>query len=120
MPVQAGIQGRRGSDSLLSIERQQVTLRHMILGFRHRGLRRLHERGNRRRLPPAYVRRIADILTLLNDATRPEELNLPGYGLHRLSGNLAGFWSVTVSRNWRIVFRFEGSNATDVNLVDYH
>ena len=92
----------------------------MILGFRHSGLRHLHERGNRRRLPPAYVQRIGDMLTRLETAGKPEDMNRPGYRLHRLSGNLAGFWSVTVSRNWRIVFRFEGGNATDVNLVDYH
>ncbi len=71
-------------------------------------------------MPPAYVQRIEDMLTRLETAGRPKDMDRPGYGLHRLSGNLAGFWSVTVSRNWRIVFRLEGGNATDVNLVDYH
>ncbi len=92
----------------------------MILGFRHRGLRRLYERGDRRRLPVDYVARIEEILTLLDTVTRPGEMAQPGYRLHPLSGDLAGFWSVTVSGNWRITFRFDGDNATDVDLVDYH
>ena len=99
---------------------QRVTLGHMIRGFRHSGLRRLHERGNRRWLPPAYAHRIEEILGWLDTVAGPEEMDRPGYGLHRLRGNRAGFWAVTVSRNWRIVFRFEGSNAMDVDLVDYH
>ena len=80
----------------------------------------MHEKEDRKQLSPAFANRIEDILTLLDNATRPEELDLPGYGLHRLRGNLAGYWAVTVSRNRRIIFRFEGSDATDVDLVDYH
>jgi len=52
--------------------------------------------------------------------TRPQQLDLPGFRLHPLKGDLAGFWSITVSANWRILFCFEGTNATDVDLVDYH
>ena len=92
----------------------------MILGFRNRDLRRLHVRGDRSRLHPAYVHRIEEILGRLDTAARPEEMERPGFGLHRLRGNLAGYWAVTVSRNVRIIFRFEGSNATDIDLVDYH
>ena len=47
-------------------------------------------------------------------------MDLPGYRLHRLSGDLSDFWSVTVSRNWRLIFRFDAGNAHDVDLVDYH
>ncbi len=47
-------------------------------------------------------------------------MNLPGYGLHPLTGDFAGFWAVRVSKNWRIVFRFEGRNVRDVDMVDYH
>ena len=92
----------------------------MILGFRHRGLRRLYERGDRRRLPVEHVERIEEILALLDRATGPGEMARPGYRLHPLSGDLAGFWSVNVSRNWRVIFRFDGDNVTDVDLVDYH
>ena len=60
------------------------------------------------------------MLARLDEATRAQELNLPGFRLHSLKGDLAGYWSITVSANWRIIFRFEGANATDVDLVDYH
>jgi len=51
---------------------------------------------------------------------RAEDMDLPGYRLHRLKGSLAGFWSVTVQANWRIIFRFEGPHVTDVDYLDYH
>jgi len=57
---------------------------------------------------------------VLDDAATPQEVNLPGYRLHPLKGDLKGFWSVTVRANWRIVFRFEGTDAFDVELIDYH
>ena len=47
-------------------------------------------------------------------------MDLPGYRLHPLKGRLAGLWSVSISGNWRIVFRFDGNDAHDVDLVDYH
>ena len=53
-------------------------------------------------------------------AKDPEDMALPGYRLHRLRGNLKGVWSITVSGNWRIVFRFDGGNAFDIDLIDYH
>jgi proteic killer suppression protein len=55
----------------------------------------------------------------LDEASRPEDLDLPGYRLHPLRGELAGYWSITVRANWRITFRFEQGDATDVDLVDY-
>ena len=92
----------------------------MILGFRHRGLKRLYERGDRSRISPQLADQAEDILGLLDMAKNPEDMNLPGYRLHRLRGNLRGYWSLTVSGNWRIVFRFEGGNAFDIDLIDYH
>ena len=92
----------------------------MIVSFRHRGLKRLYERGDRSRVPPQLVDQAEDILGLLDMAKDPEDMNLPGYRLHRLRGNLRGFWSITVSGNWRIVFRFDGGNAFDIDLIDYH
>ena len=61
-----------------------------------------------------------EILTVLDSATTPQALNLPGYRLHALRGELRGFWSVTVRANWRIIFRFEDGNAYDIELIDYH
>lgn len=63
---------------------------------------------------------VQEILTLLDAATAPQHLDLPGYRLHPLKGDLRGFWSVTVRANWRVVFRFIGMGAFDVALIDYH
>ncbi len=92
----------------------------MIMSFRHRGLKRLYERGDRSRVSPQLLDQAEDILGLLDMAKDPEDMDLPGYRLHRLRGNLRGFWSITVSGNWRIVFRFDGGNAFDIDLIDYH
>ena len=92
----------------------------MIIGFRHRGLQRLFERGERRRIPPNQIAKIEDILAQLDVAAGSQDMNKPGFRLHLLSGDLAGFWSVAVSGNWRIIFRFDATDVTDVDLVDYH
>ena len=92
----------------------------MIVGFRSRRLQRLYERGDRRRIPPDHLERIEDILALLDVATGPRDINRPGLRLHQLSGNLAGFWSLTVSGNWRIIFRFDDGDVVDVDYLDYH
>jgi proteic killer suppression protein len=60
------------------------------------------------------------MLARLDIATRPEQLDLPGFRLHPLPGDLAGDWSITMPANWRIIFRFEQGDATDVDLIDYH
>jgi proteic killer suppression protein len=92
----------------------------MIQNIRHRGLRRLYERGERRHLRPDQVDKIERILARLDEATEVSHMDLPGFRLHPLRGDLAGFWAVTVSANWRIIFRFEAGHAYDVDLVDYH
>ncbi len=91
----------------------------MIRSFRHRGLKRLYERGDRRRLPPEMVDRIEEVLTLLDVAQSVHELDLPHFRLHALSGNRTGQWAVTVRANWRIVFRFD-DEPEDVDFLDYH
>ena len=92
----------------------------MIKTFRHKGLKRLFERDNPSGVRADQVRRIKDVLAHLDLAVRPSDLDLPGYRLHPLQGELKGFWSVTISGNWRIIFRFEDGDAFDVDLVDYH
>jgi proteic killer suppression protein len=57
---------------------------------------------------------------MLDEAMNVRDMNLPGYRLHALKGDLAGFWAVSVSGNWRIIFRFENGTASDVDLIDYH
>ncbi|MGD0540185.1 MAG: type II toxin-antitoxin system mRNA interferase toxin, RelE/StbE family [Tepidisphaeraceae bacterium] len=92
----------------------------MIGSFKHRGLKRLYERGEYRGIRPDLLEAVEDILARLDAATTPQALNLPGYRLHPLKGELRGFWSVTVRANWRIIFRFEEEDAVDVELTDYH
>ena len=92
----------------------------MISGFRHKGLERLFEKGDRRRVPPNFVNKVERILARLEEASVVGNMDLPGFRLHPLKGDLAGFWAVSVSGNWRIVFRFDGGHASDVDLIDYH
>ena len=92
----------------------------MIASFRHKGLKRLFEDDDRRKLSAELVDKIRLILSSLDHAETIEDLNQPAFRLHRLSGDLKGFWSVTVRANWRIIFRFEGDKALDVDLTDYH
>jgi toxin HigB-1 len=92
----------------------------MIEGFRHRGLRQLFEDDNPKGVNPEHVRKIRQILGVLNAAQTIEALGLPTFGLHPLKGRLKGSWAVTVRANWRIIFRFEDGRAFDVDLVDYH
>ena len=92
----------------------------MIGSFKHRGLKRLYERGDRSGIRPDLLDTVERMLTVLDTATTPQALNIPGYHLHPLKGNLKGLWSVTVRANWRIIFRFEGTDAFDVELIDYH
>lgn len=92
----------------------------MIVSFRHKGLKLLYEKGDRRRVLADGADKIERILARLDEASGPSNMDLPGYRLHPLKGDLAGYWSISVSGNGRIVFRFEGANARDVDLVDYH
>lgn len=92
----------------------------MILSFRHKGLKLLYEKGERRRLPPEQADKIERMIARLDQARNASEMDLPGWRLHALKGTLEGFWSVTVTGNWRIIFRMEGGDARDVDLVDYH
>lgn len=95
----------------------------MILNIRHRGLDRLYQGGSARGLEKALVPRILRILQLLDVVTDPAEVQAaatPGQRFHALAGDYVGYYSMSVSGNWRIVFRFVGSDVTDVDLVDYH
>ncbi len=92
----------------------------MIKTFKHRGLKRLFELGDQSKVSAKYLARIEDVLARLDIADTPNFLDLPGYELHRLKGNLRGSWSVKISGNWRIVFRLIDGDVFDVDLIDYH
>jgi toxin HigB-1 len=92
-----------------------------IRSIQHRGLRRFYKSGNGRDLPSSLLEKISDILLAIDEAAHPDEVGLfPGWRLHPLKGELKGFGSVTVSGNWRIIFRFEEGDAFDLDFVDYH
>ena len=92
----------------------------MIRTFRHKGLKQLFEMGRSRAVSADLHRRLLRQLDLLNRAAQVSDMNLPGYRLHELRGDRKGTWSVTVSGNWRLTFTFEGGDAFDVDLKDYH
>ena len=92
----------------------------MIRSFRHKGLKQLFEKGQRKGLRADQLEKIENILAVLNRARGPQDMDLAGFGLHRLKGKLRQFWSVTVRANWRVIFRFEEGDAYDVDFIDYH
>lgn len=92
----------------------------MIRGFRHKGLERFFTKSDRSRINAKQAARIQRLLDRLDAATKPDDMNLPGYGFHGLKGDRAGSFAVSVSGNWRIVFRFSDGDVLDVNLEDYH
>ena len=92
----------------------------MIRTFRHRGLKRLYERGDPSRVGADLANRTALALADLDDASKLGDIDLPGYRLHPLKGDVKRLWSISISGNWRITFRFEGGDAYDVDLVGYH
>ena len=92
----------------------------MIKSIKHKGLKRFWEKGDVSKLPATQLTKIEDILELLDAATSKEDMNFPGSGFHGLKGDKKGFYAVTVTGNYRIIFRFEGEDAFDVNYTDYH
>jgi proteic killer suppression protein len=92
----------------------------MIRSFRHRGLERFFKRSDYRGIPAQFASRLERMLDRLDTAVKPADMNLPGYRFHPLKGDRKGEYAVSVSGNWRLIFRFEDGHSTDVNLEDYH
>lgn len=92
----------------------------MITSFRHKGLKLFYEKGDVSKLQSQHVTKIRLILTRLDAASFTEELNVPGYDLHQLKGELKGFWSIKVDKNYRIIFRIENKNTMEIDYIDYH
>jgi toxin HigB-1 len=92
----------------------------MISNFRHKGLAALYQEEQNRGVLQIHVKRLRQILALLDTATVLEDMNAPGLRLHSLKGEWAGFYAVNVSGNWRVIFRFEDGDAYDVDYLDYH
>ena len=92
----------------------------MIQSFKHKGLEQFFKTGRKSGIQAKHSNRLKLILGRLNAATSPDDMNLPGLFLHPLSGSRAKIWSVRVSGNWRVTFRFKGEHAEIVNYEDYH
>ena len=92
----------------------------MILTFKHRGLERFFKKGDHRGIIAKTEVRTERILDRLDTVVRAEDMNIPGFKFHQLSGDRKGTYAVTVTGNWRITFRFDGKDAIDVDLEDYH
>jgi proteic killer suppression protein len=90
----------------------------VILSIRHKGLKRLYEDDDSRGVSRDHLEKLRDILARLDAAASPADIDLPGFRLHPLKGELRGFWAVRA--NWRVIFRFAGPNAADVDYLDYH
>jgi toxin HigB-1 len=91
--------------------------------FRHKGLKLLHEDGNAKGVPAAMAEKLRKLLFALETAEALDQLDrFPGWKLHPLRGDLKGFWSLTVTGNWRLIFRYDeqANAATDIDLLDYH
>lgn len=92
----------------------------MIKSFRHKGLQAFYNTGSTRGIQVAHASKIKRILQMLDAATEPGGMDIPGFRLHPLKGKLKGHWSVFVNGNWRITFRFAGTDAELVDYQDYH
>jgi len=92
----------------------------MIKSFRHKGLEKFYATGSKAGIQANHAPKLRRILGLLDAASQPEDINLPGFRLHPLTGKQKGYFSVWVNGNWRVIFRFVDENIELVNYLDYH
>jgi proteic killer suppression protein len=94
-----------------------------LVRFRHKGLRQFHEDGNAKGVPPSMADKLGKLLFAIETAEALDQLGrFPGWKLHPLKGGMKGFWSLTVTGNWRLIFRYgeETNTAEEIDLIDYH
>lgn len=92
----------------------------MIVSFRHKGLEALYRLDSIRGVQAEHADKLRRILSVLDVAHGPKDLEIPGFGVHALKGKLAGRWSITVSGNWRVTFRFIDNDVELLDYEDYH
>jgi proteic killer suppression protein len=92
----------------------------VIRSFKHKGIERFFRDGEKSGIDPNHAARLARILDRLDASMTAHDMNLPGFKLHELKGKEKGAWSVSVSGNWRVLFKFEGNDAVEVDYLDYH
>lgn len=91
----------------------------MIKSFQHKGLKVFYETGSTRGIRADHAKRLKRILAVLEQAQNPDDADMPGFRLHLLKGDLAEYWAITVSGNWRVTFRFTGQDVELLNYLDY-
>lgn len=92
----------------------------MVQSIRHKGLKRLYEDDDQRGVIAEHADKLRDILVRLDAASSAGDMDLPGFRLHALKGDMKGFWAVTVRANWRVIFRFVDHDVFDIDYLDYH
>lgn len=92
----------------------------MIKSFQHKGLKLFYETGSTRGIRADHAKRLARALHFLDRATSPGDVDIPGWRLHPLKGDLTQYWSITISGSWRVIFRFDDSDVELINYLDYH
>ncbi|MFI5087164.1 MAG: type II toxin-antitoxin system RelE/ParE family toxin [Terriglobales bacterium] len=92
----------------------------MIKSFRHKGVEQYFKTGSKARIQAKNAERLRKQFFALDSARAPQDMNAPGWRLHRLRGDLENHWAVDVSGNWRLTFAFEGEDAVLVDYKDYH
>lgn len=92
----------------------------MIKGFKHKGLEKFYLKGDISKIQQAQERRLRMILARLDAIHKPEDMRLPGFDFHKLCGDMKEYFSVSTNKNWRIIFKFDGADAYDVDYLDYH
>jgi proteic killer suppression protein len=92
----------------------------MIKTFKHKGLEAFFRTGSTKGIQATHAKRLDLVLGVLDQAARPDEIDMPGFRLHPLKGKLTGYWSLSISGNWRVIFRFDGTDTELIDYLDYH
>jgi toxin HigB-1 len=92
----------------------------MIRSFQHKGLEKFYKTGSKAGIQATHAERLRNRLLVLDNATKPSDVDLPGYDLHPLKADLAGMWAIKVDRMWRLTFKFEGEDVILLDYQDYH
>jgi toxin HigB-1 len=92
----------------------------MIRSFQHKGLEAFFRSGTKSGIQPHHASKLRIVLTALEHAKSPGDMSAPSWRFHALSGDRKGFFSVTISGNWRLIFRFEGRDAELIDYLDFH
>ncbi|HLD73557.1 MAG TPA: type II toxin-antitoxin system RelE/ParE family toxin [Bdellovibrionota bacterium] len=92
----------------------------MIASWKHKGLKQFYLTESKAGIKPEHAKRLTIILQFLDSAEKAEDLDLPGFNFHKLKGPMKEYYSVQVSGNWRVIFKFEGENPISIDYLDYH